>query len=151
MNAPTPQLSGLARRLVKDGLLDESAAKNAIGQAAKEKKPLVQFLISSGTVNADAIANAASEEFGTPLFDLDSLNTDSIPKDTVDRKLIHKHHALPLYKRGNRLFVAMADPTNLHALDEIKFQSGCSSEVILVHGDKLTKAIEKFLTEKIAS
>ncbi|MDN3638986.1 type IV-A pilus assembly ATPase PilB [Simiduia curdlanivorans] len=146
MNAPTPQLSGLARRLVKDGLLDESAAKNAIGQAAKEKKPFVQFLVSSGTVNADAIANAASEEFGTPLFDLSSLNTDAIPTDTVDRKLIHKHQALPLYKRGNRLFVAMADPTNLHALDEIKFQSGCSSEVILVHGDKLTKAIEKFLT-----
>ena len=107
MNAPTPQLSGLARRLVKDGLLDESAAKHAIGQAAKEKKPLVQFLISSGTVNADAIANAASEEFGTPLFDLDSLNTDSIPKDTVDRKLIQKHHALPLYKRYSiRLRVA---------------------------------------------
>jgi type IV pilus assembly protein PilB len=145
MNAPSPQISGLARRLVKDGLLTEDLAKNAIGQSTKEKKPLVQYLISSGTLDADTIANAASEEFGTPLFDLASLNVESIPKDSIDRKLINKHQALPLHRRGNRLFVAMADPTNLHALDEIKFQSGCSTEAILVHGDKLSIAIEKFL------
>ncbi|AFV00706.1 type IV-A pilus assembly ATPase PilB [Simiduia agarivorans] len=146
MNPPTVQLNGLARRLVKDGLLDEELAKNAINSAQKEKKPLVQYLVSTSALSGQAIAMAAADEFGTPLLDLDSLNTDAIPKDLVDTKLITKHQALPLFRRGNRLFLAVADPTNLHALDEIKFQTGCSVEAILAEGDKLYKAIEKFLS-----
>ena len=145
MNASAIQLSGLIRRLVKDNLLDEALAKNAVAQAQKDKKQLVHYLVSSGTLGADKIADAASDEFGTPLFDLDSLNIEAIPKDLVDKKLIIKHQALPLYKRGTRLFLALADPTHLPALDEIKFQTGCSTEAILVHGDKLANAIERYL------
>lgn len=145
MNASAIQLSGLIRRLVKDNLLDEALAKNAVAQAQKDKKPLVHYLVSSGTLGADKIAEAASDEFGTPLFDLDSLNIDAIPKDLVDRKLVAKHHALPLFKRGTRLFLALADPTHLGALDEIKFQTGCSTEAILVHGDKLAAGLDRYL------
>ena len=145
MNSPAPSLSGLARRLVTDGLLEQELARSALSQASKEKVPFVQHLVNKSILDARTIARVASDEFGTPLFDLDALNKDLIPVSLVDKKLIRKHHTLPLSRRGNRLFVAVADPTDLHALDEIKFNTGINTEAILVEADKLTLAIEKFL------
>ncbi|MES2825812.1 MAG: type IV-A pilus assembly ATPase PilB [Pseudomonadota bacterium] len=147
MNSPT-HLNGLARRLVADNLLDPELARKALSQATKEKIPFVQHLVSSALLDARTIARVASEEFGAPLFDLDSLNRDSIPDKLVDEKLIRKHHALPIMKRGTRLFLAVADPTDLHALDEIKFNTGLNTDAILVEADKLAAAIEKFLTSQ---
>ncbi len=145
MNAAPPALSGLARRLVRDGLLDEEHATQALKDSAKNKQPLVQHLVAQKILGAASIAAAASDEFGTPILDLEAFNLDSAPRNLVDSKLVKKHHALPLFKRGNRLFIAAADPTNLHALDEIKFNTGITTDAILVEADKLGIAIEKFL------
>ncbi|PCK09158.1 MAG: type IV-A pilus assembly ATPase PilB [Alteromonadaceae bacterium] len=138
-------LSGLARRLVRDQLIPEEEAQHASEQAIREKVPFPLFLVNSGSVSAIAIANAASEEFGTPVIDLGSITSDSFPKDLVDSKLIQKHSALPIFKRGNRLYVAVADPTNLHGLDEIKFNTGLNAETVLVEADKLQSAIDHYL------
>ncbi len=138
-------LSGLAKRLVKDGLLDETQARKSLEASIKEKRPLALYLAESGAVNAQHIAIAASDEFGTPLLDLSVLSDTNLPRGIVDQKLVRKHHTLPLYKRGNRLFVAVADPTNLHALDEIKFNTGLNTEAVLVEADKLNIAIEAYL------
>src|SRR5690606_10778698 len=145
MNTPAPSLSGLARRLVTDGLLDQEMARKALGQASKEKIPFVQHLVNNAILDARTIARIASDEFGTPLFDLEALNKESIPTNLVDQKLIRKHQTLPLSRRGNRLFIAVADPTDLHALDEIKFNTGINTEAVLVEADKLTAAIDKYL------
>jgi type IV pilus assembly protein PilB len=147
MNSPV-NLSGLARRLVADNLLDPEIARKALSQAARDKVPFVQHLVSSSLLDARTIARVASEEFGAPLFDLDSLNRESIPEKLVDEKLIRKHHALPIMKRGTRLFLAIADPTDLHALDEIKFNTGLNTDAILVEADKLATALDKFLTSQ---
>jgi len=144
MNTPV-HLNGLARRLVADNLLDSEVARKALSQSAKEKIPFVQHLVNNGLLDSRTIAKAASEEFGAPLFDLDALSKDAIPDKLVDEKLIRKHHALPIIKRGTRLFLAVADPTDLHALDEIKFNTGLNTDAILVEADKLAIAIEKFL------
>src|SRR5690606_16206230 len=146
MNNPAPILSGLARRLVADGLLGQEIARTALAEATKEKVPFVQHLVHHAIMDARTIARVASEEFGTPLLDLDALNREVIPLKLIDQKLIRKHHTLPLTRRGNRLFIAVADPTDLHALDEIKFNTGINTEAILVEADKLAVAIEKFLT-----
>lgn len=138
-------LSGLARRLVADNLIEQEQAEQAQTQAGKEKISFIQHVISNGLVAANSAAEAAADEFGTPLFDIDAINSESIPADTVDKKLLQKHFTLPLFKRGNRLFIATADPTNLHALDEIKFNTGISTDFILVEGDKLAKRLEAFL------
>jgi type IV pilus assembly protein PilB len=145
MNNPQPTLSGLARRLVNDGLLDQELARKALAQASKEKVPFVQHLVNNALLDSRTIARVASDEFGTPLFDLDALNRDSIPPKLINEKLIRKHHTLPLMRRGNRLFIALTDPTDLHALDEIKFNTGINTEPILVEADKLSQAIEKYL------
>ena len=141
---PIP-LSGLARRLVEERILDGDEAAKASTEARKSGRPFVSYLVENGIAEARAIATSAAEEFGVPLIDLASFDLDAIPKDLVKEKLIRQHNALPLVRRGVRLFVAVSDPTNLQALDEIKFQTGVTTEPILVEEDKLSTVIEQFL------
>ena len=148
---PKINLSGLARRLVQDGLLAESAASDAYDQALKKKIPFVTFLVQNDIMNSLDIANAASHEFGVPLFDLNVMDMEAGAANLVDEKLVRQHHALPLFKRGNRLFVAVSDPTNLQALDEIKFHVGANTDPVLVEEDKLTKIIEAVLESQDTS
>lgn len=138
-------LSGLAQRLVDDDLLSPEAAQNAFEAALKEKIPLVRHLVNTKTLSARDIAISAANEFGTPAFDLDVMDLDLASTRLIDEKLIRKHNALPLTKRGNRLYVALSDPTNLQALDEIKFATGVSTEAVIVEDDKLARIIEKTL------
>ncbi|MBB6522713.1 type IV-A pilus assembly ATPase PilB [Pseudoteredinibacter isoporae] len=145
MSADAPQLSGLAQRLVRDKLISLEEAQEAVAESKVEKEPLVQYLVKRNIIAASAVASAAADEFGTPLIDLDAFAVDTAPKDVVDKQLIVKHSALPLYQRGNRLFLAMADPTNIRALDEIKFNTGMGTEAILVEADKLYLALERFV------
>lgn len=139
------QLSGLARRLVEDKLLEEDVARKATEEATKTRVPFVTHLVQNNIVDSKAIATSASEEFGTPLLDITALDPDAIPKDLVDEKLIRSNHAIPVFHRGNRLFVAVSDPTNRTGLDEIKFQTGISTEEVLVEENKLAAFIENFL------
>lgn len=141
------QLGGLARKLVAGGLLEEQAALEAFQAASAEKIPFVKYLVDNGVGQAAHIAVAASEEFGVPLIDIDALEIDKEMTKLVSEELITKHHALPIFRRGNRLYLAMADPTNLLALDEIKFQVGINTEAIVVEADKLGRAIDKALAE----
>ena len=143
-----PKLSGLSRKLVNDGILDEEKAINALKGAAEEKIPFTEYLVNNNIVSAKHIASEASSEFGIPVFDLDCLDMETIPEDLVDEKLVQKHKALPLYKRGNRLYVGITDPTNLAAIDDIKFQTGLNTEAILVESDKLHKIIDKLAEEE---
>ncbi|GAB3093030.1 type IV-A pilus assembly ATPase PilB [Aestuariicella hydrocarbonica] len=145
MNAPTVPLSGLARRLVSDGIVNEDTARTAQKSAKSQKTSFVTELIKGHDASPSAIANAASDEFGTPIFDLSSIITSALPTGLVDLKLLSKHQALPLFRRGNRLFIGLADPTNLHALDEIKFNTGLNTDAILVEADKLEQGLEAYL------
>ncbi|MFE8072073.1 type IV-A pilus assembly ATPase PilB [Marinobacteraceae bacterium S3BR75-40.1] len=138
-------LTGLARRFVEDGVLDESTAKEAFLQANKNKIPLVTYLVQNDLAPGKALAYSAGMEFGVPVLDLDSYLPEMIPEGLVDEKLIRKHNALPIYKRGNRLFVAMSDPTNIQALDELKFHTGLSTDGVLVEESKLASAINRYL------
>ena len=139
------QLSGLARRLVEDNLLEEDVAREATEEARKTRVPFVTHLVQNNIVDSKAIATSASEEFGTPLLDITALDPDAIPKDLIDEKLIRSNHAIPVFHRGNRLFVAVSDPTNRTGLDEIKFQTGISTEEVLVEESKLAAFIKNFL------
>ncbi len=136
-------LGGLPQRLVQDGVVEESAMLTALQNAKDRKSSFVTQLIAAGAAKARDIAIAASAEFGVPLYDLDSHNVDLDIVKLVQDKLLQKHRCLPLYRRGKRLFLGVADPTNLHAIDEIKFQTGLGIEAIVVEDDKLQKAIDK--------
>lgn len=149
MNDPkTVPLSGLAKKLVQANLLDAQTAAQALEASTKKKLPFVAYLVEKCILDSQIIAMTASMEFGDPLFDLDAMDLENIPKEIVSEKLIRKHHALPLFKRGNRLYVAVSDPTNLEGLDEFKFHTGLSTEAILVEENKLVDTIERILSEK---
>ncbi|MGO9851600.1 MAG: type IV-A pilus assembly ATPase PilB [Steroidobacteraceae bacterium] len=138
---------GLPQRLVQDGVVEEAAMLEAVNTARERKTSVVTQLVANGAANARDIAVAASSEFGVPLFDLDAVNVDLDAVRLVNDKLLSKHRVLPLFRRGKRLFLAVADPTNLHAIDEVKFQTSLGIEAIVVEDDKLQRAIDKALEQ----
>ncbi|AEF98903.1 type IV-A pilus assembly ATPase PilB [Methylomonas methanica] len=137
--------SGLAKCLIQQGVLTEETATAAVEEAQKNKLPFVSYLVKNKQVDSRTVANLASAEFGVPLLDLDAVDLSAVPVKLVSEKLIRQHHALPLFKRGNRLFIATADPTNFQALDEIKFHTRLNTENILVEEEKLMRAIDAAL------
>ncbi|BCX82664.1 type IV pilus assembly protein PilB [Methylomarinovum caldicuralii] len=140
--ATPPLLSGLARCLVDAGLLTEEAAGQHQEQARRQQIPLSTYLVANKVLAPLEIARTASQQFGVPLFDLNAMDMAQAPIDLVSDKLIQKHHVLPLFRRGNHLFVAVSDPTNFQGLDEIKFHTGLNTETVVVEEDKLAKAID---------
>ncbi len=145
MASQAAKLSGLARKLVNDKLIDKDGAEDAAQQAADNNLSLVSYLVQNDLVSASAIANSAAQEFGTPLIDLEAVDPEAIPSQIISERLIRTHHAIPLYHRGNRLFVAVSDPTNRQALADIQFQTGISTEEVLVEEDKLSAFINRVL------
>jgi type IV pilus assembly protein PilB len=141
ISATQQTLAGLPRRLVQDGLVTEEKLLEASAAAAKQKVPLIAFLVNEDIAQARAIAVAASHEFGVPLLDLDAIEIDLDVVRSVDQKLINKHRVLPLVKRGKRLYLGIADPTNLQAIDDIKFQTALSIDPVVVEQDKLEERI----------
>ena len=138
-------ITGIARRLVMDGALEEGAAREAMAAASAERKPIATYLVEKKLVAPPAMAAANSLEFGVPIFDANALDPSQAAVKLVNEELLRKHCALPLFKRGNRLFVGVADPTNSRALDEIKFQTNLVVEAILVDEDSIRRGIDKML------
>jgi type IV pilus assembly protein PilB len=120
---------------------------DAIASARERKTHLVSWLVSHDMASARDIAVAASQEFGMPLLDLDAVSPDVDTIRLVNEKLLAKHRVLPLVKRGKRLHVGVSDPTILHAVDEIKFQTGLSIEAVIVEDDKLQRAVQKAIEQ----
>jgi len=143
--SPATNLSGLALRLVRENLLTPNDAEKIQTEAVAKKLPFVSQLVESKKLDAGTVARVASEEFGVPLFKIESLDIETAPVKLVSEKIIRRHRVLPLFKRGTRLYVAVGDPTNIQALDEIKFHTGLGTEPIIVEEDKLNNAIEKTL------
>lgn len=140
----TPLVTGLAKQMVMAKLLDEKTAANAQLQAQRNKVPLVTYLVQNKLVKSRLLAELAAEQFGLPFFDLQTLDKDYQPKELITEKLIRQHRALPLHRRGNKLFIGISDPTNHQAITDIQFSTGLTTEAVLVEDDKLGDAIEKF-------
>lgn len=138
-------MSGIARRLVADNLLAASEAQAAIKLAAKDNIPFVTHLLGKKLLPDGAIAAAAASEFGAPLLQLSAFDLQYCPDNLVDIKLIKRHQLLPLFLRGKRLYVVVSDPSNLSAVDEIKFHTGLSIEIVIAAADELSATILKFI------
>ena len=139
--ASQSNLAGLPRRLVQDGIVSEEQLQGATEAAKKERLSLIAYIVNEGMADARAVAVAASHEFGVPLLDLDAADIDLDVIRAVDQNLITKHRVLPLVKRGKRLFLGISDPTNLQAIDDIKFATTLSIEPVVVEQDKLEERI----------
>ena len=144
-------LQGLARYLLNSRLLDEETVTKAQEEAEEAGVPLISRLVEQGLLEAEKLATLASQEFGLPLLDLDAVDREHFPLDLVDPDLIQKHHLLPLFKRGSRLFLAASDPTNQEGVKEFQFHTGLSIELILVAEDKLSQLLADLAEEREAA
>lgn len=142
----SPRFSGYIRRLVDEGFISAQHMKDALEGAQKNKMNTVEYLVEKSDIKPLIIAEMISSEFGEPIFDLDSFNPDMLLKEIADTKLFTKHHVVPLVQRGNILYVATSDPTNIEALDAIRFNCGLNIEPIIVEYDKLIKVLTKHFT-----
>jgi len=148
MEAPI-RLSGLARRFISDGLLSEEAAISAQEEAKTANLSYVSYLINNSILNSKDIASSASEEFGLPLFDLDTMNMELSAISSVKESLIHQHNALPLYQHGKRLYVAISDPSSLQdTINSFQFNTGLTSYPVLVDEQQLAQTITKALDKQ---
>ncbi|MBB3345444.1 type IV-A pilus assembly ATPase PilB [Luteimonas sp. RC10] len=146
---PGPNLvgiTGIARRLVMDGALDEAAAREALDKATAARRNVAGYLREHKLVSAAQMAAALSVEFGMPLFDPAAMAPQASAVKLVSEELLNKHAVLPLFQRGPRLFVGTADPTNTLALDDIKFQTNLTVEPILVDEDSIRRTLEQWLS-----
>jgi type IV pilus assembly protein PilB len=135
----------MARRLVSEGVLPEADVRKAMADSGQQKASLGAWLLDHNLVDSGRLTQIASAEFGMPMMDVATLNPATMPLDLISEALITKHMALPLFRRGKRLFVGIADPMQSHALDEIKFHSNCMVEPILVERSSLQRVIESLL------
>ena len=138
-------LTGLARRLVSEDVLPETDVRRAVAESTQGKASLTAWLLDNNLVDSARLTRIASDEFGMPMMDVSALVPANLPVNLISEALINKHKALPLFKRGKRLFVGIADPMQSHALDEIKFHSNCMVEPILVERSQLFRVIETTL------
>ncbi len=129
--------------MVAQGLLSEPDAESFWGKAAGSGDSFVTELLKSRRFKPIQIAEFAASAFGYPFFDLGAVDPESLPQGVLDAKLAQKRRMVALYKRGNKLFVGTSDPTNLQALDEVKFQTGLTIEPVVVEDDKLGKLVDK--------
>ncbi len=143
--AATRNISGLARALAQNGLMSEYEAEALHTQAHAAGISFVEQVLVGKRMTAQQLAVFASRAFGTPLLDLNAFDTDQIDKSLVDAKIAVARRVLPLYKRSNKLYVALSDPANLQALDEVRFKTNLVPEPIVVEDDKLGAAIAKIL------
>ncbi len=150
VNTLNSKLTGLPRRITEEGILTEEQALEAVREAGELKMSFVRYLVDTLEVDSALLASLASQEFGVPLFDITTLNRESLPDRVVDADLMNKHHAVPLFQRGNRLFIAVSDPTNLAALDEIKFATGLSTDAVLVEELALSEVLAGLVEEQDA-
>jgi type IV pilus assembly protein PilB len=148
LQQPAPSLvglSGMARRLVSDGILPEADVRKAMADSGQQKVTLAAWMLDHNLVDSLQLTRVASAEFGMPMIDVSALNHSTMPLGLISEALISKHQALPLFRRGKRLFVGIADPMQSRALDEIKFHSNCMVEPILVERGALLKTIDTLL------
>lgn len=140
--------NGLSGRLVSEKLISSAGIAEVNEQARTQGLTLVQELLTGNHIDSAALATIVSEEYGVPLFNLTPMVHEHLPLDLVPQSLIRKHKALPLYRRGNRLFIAIADPTNTSALAEFKFATGIATDSVVVEQKQLLETISEVIAKQ---
>src|SRR5258707_566807 len=143
MAAQPSSFSALGRALVQQGRLVQADASAIQSEASKDGVTFIQQLVKSRKLSAKDVSQFAAETFGYPLLDLNAVDTDQLPVNLIDNKIVANHRVIALGKRGNRVFVAMSDPSNEQVLQEVKFATGLNMEPVVVEDDKLSNIVRK--------
>ena len=142
-DAPQSALSGVARVLVHAGKLSSKAAEDLVKSAKERKLSFIASVIAAGAVSPNDLAHTLSGALALPLLDLAAIDPQRLPHNLVDNKLALQYQIIVLGKRGNRLFIGGADPTDQEAVERIKFATQLTPEWVIVEHDKLSRILEK--------
>ncbi len=135
-------LSGVARVLVHAGKLTAKAAED-LGKSAKDKRTsFVASVIAAGAVQPAELAHTLAAALALPLLDLNAVDLQKLPRNVLDSKIASQYQLIALGKRGNRLFIGAADPTDQEAAERIKFATQLTPEWVIVEYDKLMRQID---------
>ncbi|MRW91588.1 type IV-A pilus assembly ATPase PilB [Duganella sp. FT80W] len=140
---PGAPIPGLARALMQAGRLSAAQAESLQKKSVAEKQAFIDVLLSSGTIESKALAAFCSETFAYPLMDLNALSMEALPAKVIDNRLMQTQRVVALSKRGNKMSVAISDPTNIQALDQIKFQTESTVEPVIVAHDALLQLLAR--------
>jgi type IV pilus assembly protein PilB len=143
MAAAATTFSALGRALVQQGRLVQADANVIQAEATKAGVSFIQQLVASRKLSAKDVSLFAAQTFGYPLLDLNTVDIDHLPLNIIDTKIVANHRIVALGRRGNRIFVAMSDPSNEQVLQEVKFATGMTTEPIVVEDDKLATIVRK--------
>lgn len=141
--------SGLANSLVAHSFIAQEEVPQLLTASKQEGKAFTTYLVDNNIISSKELAQLFEREYGMPIIDLDMFKIEEIPENLLNEKLIEKHYALPIYVQGQTLHLAMADPTNVSALEEFGFNFSLHTEVLLVEEIQLQRALEKVLTNDI--
>ena len=141
--APHSSLSGVARVLVHAGKLGAKTAEALVKSAADRKTSFVSALIAAGSVSPTDLAHTLAGALALPVLDLAAVDAERLPRNVIDNKLVNQYQVVVLGKRGNRLFIGGADPTDQEAVERIKFATQLAPEWVVVEYDKLAKLLAK--------
>ncbi|WP_441365593.1 type IV-A pilus assembly ATPase PilB [Acinetobacter lwoffii] len=144
----SPRFTGFIRRLVEEGVISAEDMRSALAHAKQEKVDIVAELINQQQLSPTIIAETISVEFGEPLFDISAYDPAQILRDAIDEKLITKYRILPIFKNSSILYIAISNPTNIEAIDAVRFSTKLNIETIIVEHNKLEKLIEQNFTEE---
>lgn len=147
-SATRQKLQGMAQVLVMENLLNEQQALQYQVEAQQQNQSLVQYLVSNNHLDAKSIASVCANDFGVPLLDIACFDKELLVIDLISEKLIRRHNTLPLYHRGDHLFIAVDDPSRQIVINEIQFHTGLNTNVIVVESDKLSQLIDEILNNR---
>jgi type IV pilus assembly protein PilB len=142
VESPKSTLSGVARVLVHAGKLSAKSAEDLARSAKERRASFVSAVISAGAVQPADLAHTLSAALALPLLDVNAVDLTRLPRGIVDTKLAIQYQLIVLGKRGNRLFIGAADPTDQEAVERIKFATQMSPEWVIVEYDKLMRVLE---------
>jgi type IV pilus assembly protein PilB len=140
--APHSALSGVARVLVHAGKLNVKTAEELVKASREKRTSFVSSVISAGAVSPGDLAHTLSAALALPLLDLSAVDAQRLPRNVIETKLAAQYQVVVLGKRGNRIFIGGADPTDQEAVERIKFATQLAPEWVIVEHDKLAKLLE---------
>lgn len=141
-DAPQSSLSGVARVLVHAGKLSNKAAEDLVKSAKDQRKSFISAVLAAGAVRPTELAHTLSTVLALPLLDLTAVDAQKLPRNVIDNKLASQYQVVVLGKRGNRIFIGGADPTDQEAVERIKFATQLTPEWVIVEHDKLVKLLD---------
>ncbi len=139
----SPRLTALARHLIKSGLFGADEVHRALAESRKARVQFVTYVVQQGLIAPTPLARSIAESFSLPLLDLDAVEVDVKAARAAGERLINAHRAIPFFRRGKRLYVALSDPTNFQGLDEIRFNTGLAVEPVICEEDKLARHLDR--------